>query len=135
MNIKEFANTHNQQTSTVSMYIRRHKELFEGHIKKVGVNLYLDDHAINLLEEQYSTQKPIVLDDLDETQKKYIRALEQNNHLHQQIVQLQTQLQESNSIKLLFEKQENELEKLKEKYEKLKNRGLWDRIVNKEPKI
>lgn len=135
MNIKEFANTHNQQTSTVSMYIRRHKELFEGHIKKVGVNLYLDDHAINLLEEQYSTQKPIVLADLDETQKKYIRALEQNNHLHQQIVQLQTQLQESNSIKLLFEKQENELEKLKEKYEKLKNRGLWDRIVNKEPKI
>lgn len=132
MNIKEFANTHNQQTSTVSMYIRRHKELFEGHIKKVGVNLYLDDHAINLLEEQYSTQKPIVLADLDETQKKYIRALEQNNHLHQQIVQLQTQLQESNSIKLLFEKQENELEKLKEKYEKLKNRGLWDRIVNKE---
>lgn len=135
MNIKEFANTHNQQTSTVSMYIRRHKELFEGHIKKVGVNLYLDDHAVNLLEEQYSTQKPIVLADLDETQKKYIRALEQNNHLHQQIVQLQTQLQESNSIKLLFEKQENELEKLKEKYEKLKNRGLWDRIVNKEPKI
>lgn len=132
MNIKEFANTHNQQTSTVSMYIRRHKELFEGHIKKVGVNLYLDDHAVNLLEEQYSTQKPIVLADLDETQKKYIRALEQNNHLHQQIVQLQTQLQESNSIKLLFEKQENELEKLKEKYEKLKNRGLWDRIVNKE---
>ena len=112
MNIKEFANTHNQQTSTVSMYIRRHKELFEGHIKKVGVNLYLDDHAVNLLEEQYSTQKPIVLADLDETQKKYIRALEQNNHLHQQIVQLQTQLQESNSIKLLVEKQDTELEKL-----------------------
>lgn len=132
MNVKEFAKIHNQQLVTVSTYIKRHKELFEGHIKKIGSNIDLDDDAIKILEVKYPLPEPIVLTPLDETQKKYIRALEQNNHLHQQIVQLQTQLQESNSIKLLFEKQENELEKLKEKYEKLKNRGLWDRIVNKE---
>ena len=135
MNVKEFAKIHNQQLVTVSTYIKRHKELFEGHIKKIGSNIDLDDDAIKILEVKYPLPEPIVLTPLDETHKKYIESLEQINYLQNTIINLQNKLQETNSIKLLFEKQENELEKLKEKYEKLKNRGLWDRIVNKEPKI
>ena len=132
MNVKEFAKIHNQQLVTVSTYIKRHKELFEGHIKKIGSNIDLDDDAIKILEVKYPLPEPIVLTPLDETHKKYIESLEQINYLQNTIINLQNKLQETNSIKLLFEKQENELEKLKEKYEKLKNRGLWDRIVNKE---
>lgn len=131
MNIKEFSLTHNQQSGTISTYIRRHKELFDGHIEKTGSNINLDEEAIRLLELIYPLPKPIQTIENPETQKKYIRALEQINYLQNELLKLKSQLQESNSIKLLFQKQENELEELKLKYDKLKNRGFWDRIMNK----
>ena len=36
MTITEFARTRNEQTNTVSKYIREHPEMFEGHIKSKG---------------------------------------------------------------------------------------------------
>ena len=53
LNIKQFAETHNIKYEAVSMYISRHKELFEGHIIITGKYKILDNEAIKILEKQY----------------------------------------------------------------------------------
>lgn len=160
MNIREFAYTHDQQPGTVATYIKRHKNLFNDHIEKVGNNTELDDEAIRLLELQYPLPKPIQVVENTETQQKYINSLEQINYLQNQLLQFKEQLQEFKSLKLLLEEKNNEykiakdkieslneeiicmvakeerhlmhIKELNSKYEKLKNRGLWDRIINKD---
>ena len=49
MNIKQFAESHNVKYENVSMFISRHKKMFEGHISTVGKFRYLDDKAIEIL--------------------------------------------------------------------------------------
>lgn len=50
MNINEFANLHNQHHRTVSIYIKRHPELFDGHIEDFENQKILDDEAIRILK-------------------------------------------------------------------------------------
>lgn len=108
MNITQFAETHNQNPKNITMYISRHRELFEGHVKTVGKNKYLDNEAIRLLEIKYPLKETInCLKDV-ETQKKYIEALEEINLLNKSIIRLQGQIQESKSLKSQVE-QSNEL--------------------------
>lgn len=132
MNIKEFADTHDQQIGTVVMYIRRHKDLFNDHIEKVGNNTELDDEAIRLLELQYPLPKPIQVVENTETQQKYINALEHINYLQNEMLNIQKELNKYQSLKFLLDKKEKDFDELSSKYEKLKNRGLWDRIINKD---
>ena len=165
MNIKEFAESHNQHHRTVSIYIKRHPELFGGHIEDCENQKILDNEAIRILEKQYPLPKPVPIMENSETQKKYINSLEQINYLQNQLLHVREQLQEFKSLKLLLEEKSNENQEIKNqvkllseelvqverekhtiiikskekdfdelnlKYEKLKNRGLWDRIVNKD---
>lgn len=167
MNINEFANLHNQHHRTVSIYIKRHPELFDGHIEDCENQKILDNEAIRILEKQYPLPKPVPMVENPETQQKYINALEQINYLQNQLLHVREQLQEYKSLKLLLEEKNNENQEIKDqvkslsmelvclqveqekrtiiikskekdfdelnlKYEKLKNRGLWDRIVNKD---
>lgn len=166
MNIKEFAESHNQHHRTVSIYIKRHPELFDGHVEDLENQKILDDNAIKILEKQYPLPKPVHIMENSETQKKYINSLEQINYLQNQLLHVREQLQELKSLKLLLEERNNENQEIKNhikslseelvclqverekhtiiieskekdfdelnlKYEKLKNRGLWDRIINK----
>lgn len=167
MNINEFANLHNQHHRTVSIYIKRHPELFDGHIEDFENQKILDDEAIRILEKQYPLPKPVPMVENPETQQKYINALEQINYLQNQLLHVREQLQEYKSLKILLEEKSNENQEIKNqvkllseelvhlqveqekrtiiikskekdfdelnlKYEKLKNRGLWGRIVNRD---
>ena len=146
MNIKQFAELHNQNQRTIVMYIKRHKEIFEGHIIKIGNSKYLDNEAITILENQYPLPKPIPVIENIETQKKYVSSLEKINYLQEKILDLQKQLQESKTLKLLLEKSQEQTQKLSDEiislkvkiesqeveYNKLKNRNLWERILNKD---
>ena len=51
LNITQFAKSHNIKYENVSMFISRHKKMFEGHISTVGKFRYLDDKAIEILEK------------------------------------------------------------------------------------
>ena len=146
MNIKQFAELHNQNQRTIVMYIKRHKEIFEGHIIKIGNSKYLDNEAITILENQYPLPKPIPVIENIETQKKYVSSLEKINYLQDKILDLQKQLKESKTLRLLLEKSQEQTQKLSDEiislkvkiesqeieYNKLKNRNLWERILNKD---
>ena len=146
VNIKQFAELHNQNQRTIIMYIKRHKEMFDGHVTKIGNSKYLDNEAIKILEHKYPLPKPIPVVENIETQKKYMLSLEKINYLQEKILDLQKQLQESKTLRLLLEKSQEQTQKLsdelislkvkmesqEEQYNKLKNRNLWDRIFNKD---
>ena len=146
VNIKQFAELHNQNQRTIVMYIKRHKEIFEGHIIKIGNSKYLDNEAITILENQYPLPKPIPVIENIETQKKYVSSLEKINYLQDKILDLQKQLKESKTLRLLLEKSQEQTQKLSDEiislkvkiesqeieYNKLKNRNLWERILNKD---
>lgn len=146
MNIKQFAELHNQNQRTIIMYMKRHKEMFDGHVTKIGNSKYLDNEAITILEHKYPLSKPIPVVENVETQKKYMLSLEKINYLQEKILDLKKQLQESKSLRLLLEKSQEQTQKLSDelislkvkmesqekKYNKLKNRNLWSRIFNKD---
>ncbi len=61
MTITEFASARNEQAQTVSIFIKRHPEQFEGHTKKVGKTVELDEVALEILEKQYPLPRPVQL--------------------------------------------------------------------------
>lgn len=68
---------------TVSMYIKGHKELFEGHIVRSG-KIVLDDVAISILENKYLLIKPVEIIKDTTTQKALIKT-------QQKVIELQEQ--------------------------------------------
>ena len=109
MNITQFAESHNQNPKNVTMYIFRHKKLFEGHIKEVGKNKYLDDEVIRILEKQYPSTDSTKIIENEELQKKYMKSLEQITILQNQLLQAQKQIGEFRANQLLIESQKAQL--------------------------
>ena len=90
MKIQEFAKERNVSYATVFQYIKRHPDLFDGHIGKSN-NIVLDDTALQILDERYQREKPVQVicdtearDRLAVLQEKYISLLEENNRLTQE---------------------------------------------------
>ena len=120
MTITEFAESHNLQSQTVSRYISRHPELFEGHTQAKGKNVILDAAAIKLLEEKYPVPKPIEIVNGIPKEQHYAALLEKETEikkLQAAIIDLQRELQESNktladvqSASLLLEMKNNQKE-------------------------
>lgn len=143
--LTKFANERNVTADAVSTYIRRHKDEFEGHTKRQGNKLLLDDDALIILDEVYPLQKPIEVIEDTESRKKLILAQER-------IIQLQTQLSEkeqliaqAEAVKLLLEDKKAELnatrqqldakeqqfQELQEKYEHELKKSWWDKLRGK----
>lgn len=53
MNLSQFAQSRGLKQQTVSAYVQRHPEIFNGHISRNGKNKILDGEAISRLEEKY----------------------------------------------------------------------------------
>ena len=90
MKIQEFAKERNVSYATVFQYIKRHPDLFDGHIGKSN-NIVLDDTALQILDERYPRENPVQVicdtearDRLAVLQEKYISLLEENNRLTQE---------------------------------------------------
>ena len=140
MNITQFAESHNQNPKNITMYIFRHKKLFEGHIKEVGKSKYLDDEAIRILEKHYPSVSSTKTIENEELQKKYMKSLEQITILQNQLLQAQKQIGEFRSNQLLIEnqklqikhsedlinKQKEDIEYLKQQCINLQKRTLFD---------
>ena len=94
MNISEFARERGVKPTTVSLYIRRHKEEFDDHIQPstTGNSLELDDTALKILDEKYPLQQPIqVLDHDPELERKVNEQNELIKELQAKIILLQQQ--------------------------------------------
>lgn len=53
MTILEFCENRKVQASTVSMYIKRNAEVFEGHVSKSGQHTEIDEEAFKILDAKY----------------------------------------------------------------------------------
>ena len=122
------------------MYISRHRELFEGHIKEVGKFKHLDNEAIKILEKQYPPNIRYESIENKEFKEKYFESLEEINYLQKQLLQAQKQIGEFRANQLLIESQKaqlkssdllinqlrNDIEYLERQCISLKKRTLFD---------
>ncbi len=97
MNISEFARDRGLKPTTVSLYIRRHQEEFDGHTRPSGTgnSLELDDVALDLLDKKYPRkEQPIqVLDHDPELERK----IQEQNEVIRQLQAKIISLSETNS--------------------------------------
>lgn len=141
MNISEFARDRGLKPTTVSLYIRRHQEEFDGHTRPSGTgnSLELDDVALDLLDKKYPRkEQPIqVLDHDPELERKIaaqneliiqlqaqiISLTEKNSHLEHELgeaKQSQLMLKIAENEKKVAEEQAREY---KQQYESEKNKA------------
>ena len=129
MIISEFADSRDVQSQVISRYIRRHFDEFQGHTKKNGKSVELDDTAIKLLEKKYALPKPVEVVVDKESQEKLLKAQELIIGLQQQLLEANNKLLEADREKYLLEDRERALN---DELERLKGRNLWERIINKD---
>ena len=158
MNITEFASARNEQSQTISIFIKRHPEQFEGHTRKVGKTVELDEVALEILEKQYPLPRPVqmlngvdpeehkaVMDKLASAQEYIIKLQDKMMEDQKLIAQAEAQkilLEDKNSqleaVRAEGEKKDTEIDDLKKanedlrtELERLKNRSFLDRLFNK----
>lgn len=119
MKIQEFAKERNVSYATVFQYIKRHPDLFDGHIGKSN-NIVLDDTALQILDERYPRENPVQVicdtearDRLAVLQEKYISLLEENNRLTQENANLMLEHHKNMLLEEELEAHQKELEELR----------------------
>ena len=74
MYITEFAKSRNIKPQTVSRYINRHSEKFDGLVLKSGKEITLSEEAIYILDKVYPLPKPIQVIVDHESRDKLVEA-------------------------------------------------------------
>lgn len=128
MNITEFANSRNQQPQTISRYISRHPE-FDGHTRRVGKVVELDEEAYALLDEVYPLPNPVTIiegvpqEEYDKLRDKYEALLEDIRKLEgfkAEIELKQVRIEaESNARQILLEDKEKQVERAEQRADEL----------------
>lgn len=137
LNISEFLKGREVKPNTLSNYIARHPEQFEGHVKREGKNTFLDDEAVRILEEKYPLAKPVVIinglsqEEERELREKLQRTQEMLVAMQNELVNTKLQLAEKEKAEFLLELKEEKIEELTKEVETMKKRSLWERIINK----
>ena len=119
MKIQEFVKGRNISYAAVFQYIKRHSDLFDGHIGKSN-NIVLDDTALQILDERYPLAQPVqVVQDVEareriaELQEKYIFLLEENSRLTQENANLMLEHHKNMLLEEELEAQQKELQELR----------------------
>ena len=134
--LKDYANEHRISYEAVRKQVVRYEKELEGHITKQGKKQFLDDYAVNFLDERRNNNVVTVLSEDIQTesakaaeyQKKYEQALERIIQLEEEnkkgiAAVAKLQLIEADHADLKTEKEELttkvvQLEKDKEYFEK-----------------
>ncbi len=154
MTITEFAVARNKPPQTIGRYILRHKEV-QKYTKRNGKVVELMPEAVKMLNEIYPLKEPVeVIDKLEdiatqrelkETKEKLDKAKDLIIKLQADKSSLQEEIAETKAAVLLLEDRTTQLKEAKEKIEeanqktrealeeieRLKNRSLLMRILNK----
>lgn len=155
MNITEFAASRNKTVGAISNYMRRNKEQFKGLTRKEGNTIVLDDKAIEILNGVYPVPKPVQvingvpeeeyrkkLEELEQARKDLLAAKDLVISLQNQLSDNQLKLKDAENDKLRledknkiqdieFEAERKKVSDLAAEVERLKNRGLIDRLLNR----
>lgn len=136
MRITDFVVGRGVEKQAVYRYLTRHPELMEKCTKE-GKEIDLPDAVVAALEEQYPLQKPvIVVDGLPPEEERQLRqqlqqAQEQLIRMQQELGECRLQLAAKEQTEMLLGMKSEELEKATLELDRLKNRGLWERLINK----
>ena len=135
MYLVDFCEVRNVKPNTVSAYINKHKDVFDGKVEREGKKMWLTDAAIDLLEKKYPLPQPIQMVQDPELVNSFRVLSEELNKVRKENAELvknywesQMALAESeNQIKLLNAEMDNQIEshvqyrveKAEEKHKKL----------------
>lgn len=115
LKIKEFIKGRDVSYSTVAMYIKRNKDMFNGHIGRSG-NIVLDDIAVAILDKKYPVLKPVEVIQDEELRKQLIEAQQKIIELQGHINMMLPVVQEYKHQQYLLEEAEKTAEQaIKEK--------------------
>lgn len=90
--IAEFARERKENVGTVAAYIRRNPDLFEGHTETDGKKTYLDDVAIQILNDVYPVPEEKIIVENVETIKELAAARAELAESQKQIIDLQAKI-------------------------------------------
>lgn len=114
MNISDFAKSRGIEPQTVSRYISRHAEDFEGLVTKEGKNVVLSDEALEKLDEVYPNPKPVEIIVDHASRDRLIVAQEKIIQLQQQLADQAALVAEAKFHQLLLEQRDEEIARGKE---------------------
>ena len=109
--VSEFAESRGVDRNAVTQYIRRHPELFSGHVVVEAMKTYFDDAAMEILDKKYPSLSPVVIDEL-EIQKQLSLEQAKVEKLQAEIIALKDMLGEK---QLALTKQESEMKLLEDR--------------------
>lgn len=111
MKIVDFAKQRGADPDTITRYIKRHPELFEGHLSFDGNKMVVDDIAVKILEEKYPLPAPVEIIKDTRSQELLIQEQQKVAALQEQLMALREQLHVQ---QLQIAKQEGELLRLED---------------------
>lgn len=110
MNISEFAESRHVGTQTVSKYISRHPELFDGLVTREGKSVVLSDAALEKLDAVYPLPKPVEVIVDHASRDKLILAQERIIQLQEQLTAQAQLVADARYYKLMIEQKDDALE-------------------------
>ena len=111
MFLQDFIKERNVKQSAVSMYIKRHEKVFDGHTSIRDGKMWLDDVALELLSKKY----PVILpDDVwpPLAKQKYDELQEELREANKEIRQLNAENRELRQFEMKYHALEMEQRKL-----------------------
>ncbi len=141
MIIVEFCKAHDVKQATVTNYITRHPEEFEGHTKKRGKAVELDDEAVRLLDIKYPIPKPVtVINGVPE--EEHLRIVADKDAKIQELYEIIHRLKDNEIARIeeiselkqqtyLLEDTQQRLTEKEAEIERIKDLPLLDRILKR----
>lgn len=134
MKLQDFAKERQVKSEAVAQYIRRHKDEYDGHTRRIDNALELDEVAVELLNKKYPLPQPIEVIIDHESRDKLIKAQDVIISLQQQIMLQTERLSEIElehaRAQLQLEDKEGKIKELQAEIERLRNRTFWERLRN-----
>lgn len=87
--LADFARERGVNPGTISAYIRRHPELFDGHTEMDGKKMLLDEAALQILDEIYPVPEAVQIVENIETVKELAEARKELAAVQAQVIELQ----------------------------------------------
>ena len=132
MKLTEFAKQRHVSRDTVTQYIRRNPDIFEGHTKVDGKWLIIDEVAEEHLNEKYPLPQMVQVVEDTESRAKLIKAQEAIIQLQGKLNEATTQIAQAEAVKLLLEDKEIQLEKTEQRLTKAEEELVSERAKAEE---
>lgn len=121
LKLSDFAKSRGVNRDTITQYIRRNKEQFEGHTKVDGKWMELDQVAEELLDKKYPLPHPVEIVEDTESRRQLILAQQRIIQLQQELAAAKDTIALTTKNEFLLEQKEKEVKEQKKQLETQQN--------------